>query len=109
MTFPLGHESKPHESEGNPVLSLLRRPHLDAAEIELTMACPCRCINCGSDCGPAVDNELSTDELLTVLSDLKELGCRRVSFLGGEPLVHRDLLQLIQVARSHGMLVEIVT
>ena len=109
MTFQLGQESKPTESEGNPVLSLLRRPHLDAAEIELTMACPCRCINCGSDCGPAVDNELSTDELLALLSDLKDLGCRRVSFLGGEPLIHRDLMQLIQVARGHGMLVEIVT
>src|SRR5664280_2477458 len=46
---------------------------------------------------------------LQILSDLKDIACQRVSFLGGEPLCRRDLMQLIKAARAHRMLVEVIT
>ncbi len=109
MTFAGNDESKQAKPDSKALLPLLLKPHLDAAEFELTTACPCRCVTCGSNCGRAADNELTTDELFRVLSELKDLGCQRVSFLGGEPLCRPDLMRLIKEARARRMLVEVIT
>ena len=109
MTVPDAADLIQVKPDSGPLLQLLLTPHLDAAEIELTTACPCRCVTCGSNCGRASDNELTTDELLRVLSELEDLACHRVGFLGGEPLCRPDLMPLIKEARTRGMLVEVIT
>lgn len=55
---------------------------------ELTLMCNMRCAHCGSSAGRARDDELSLDEMLKVCDDLGELGCERLTLLGGEPLIH---------------------
>jgi len=91
------------------LLPLLFTPQLGLAEIELTTACPCRCITCGTNCGRAEVDELTAEELMKVLSDLSDLGCQRVSLLGGDPLCRPELTTLIRHARTHRLLVEIIT
>ena len=90
-------------------LKVLLTPNLTFAEVELTTVCPCRCVTCGSNCGRAADNELTGPELQSLVDDLHELGCKRIAYLGGEPLCRPELLALIRQARGRRMLVEIVT
>jgi radical SAM protein with 4Fe4S-binding SPASM domain len=82
-------------------------PH--AAGLELTLACPCRCATCGSRAGRARGDELTTREWLTVIADLGDLGCRRLSFLGGEPLAFPDWPRLAEAAVARGFVVELIT
>ena len=91
------------------LLPILLTPQLSVAEIELTTACPCRCVTCGSNCGRAAVSELTADELTRIISDLHALGCQRVTFLGGEPLCRPDLMTLIRHARGLRLMVELVT
>lgn len=77
--------------------------------LELTLACPCRCVTCGSAAGIARKHELSTREWLTVISDLATLGCKRVTLMGGEPLCREDWPILAEAAAEAGMLVDMVT
>jgi radical SAM protein with 4Fe4S-binding SPASM domain len=85
------------------------RPVPRFAGLELTLRCPYRCETCGSAAGERRDAELTTREWETVLTALGELGCERVTFLGGEPLTHPDWPSLAAVARSRGLQVDMVT
>jgi len=41
--------------------------------------------------------------------DLKALGVKVIDFTGGEPLLHRQLDQLLRIAKSHGMITTVTT
>lgn len=79
------------------------------AGLELTMACPCRCATCGSSAGRPRPDELSTGEWCAVLGDLAALGCRRATFLGGEPLLLEDWPVLVREARRVGIHTDLIT
>ncbi|RJQ25217.1 radical SAM protein [Candidatus Parcubacteria bacterium] len=78
------------------------------AQLVLTEKCSRRCIMCDYwQSHP--QNELSTDEVKTTLSQLRDLGTQHVIFLGGEALLRRDLLEIIQYTSSLGIAPELVT
>ena len=91
------------------LLPMLLKPQLQFAEIELTTACVCRCVTCGSNCGRAAEQELTAKELTDAIDGVHALGCKQLTLLGGEPLCHPELLAVVRHARSHKLLVEIVT
>ncbi len=82
---------------------------LHTAGLELTLACPCRCETCGSSAGRRRPDELSTDEWKRTIHDLAELGCRRVTFLGGEPLLRNDWPELAEAVVACGMIPDMIT
>src|SRR6478609_7436806 len=41
--------------------------------------------------------------------DLKKLGVKVIDFTGGEPLLHRDLGELLSLAKSHGFVTTVTT
>ncbi|MCK4259386.1 MAG: radical SAM protein [Halanaerobiales bacterium] len=51
---------------------------------ELTNACNAKCIHCGSRSGSQREHELTKEEALKVCDELKELGCKHVTLIGGE-------------------------
>jgi MoaA/NifB/PqqE/SkfB family radical SAM enzyme len=51
--------------------------------------------------------QLECDEILTFLDDMAELGTKRVIFTGGEPLIRKDIIQIIGHAKSHGLKVNL--
>ena len=73
------------------------------------MACCFSCKYCGSKAGKARKNELSTKECLDVSRQLSELGCRRVSMIGGEVFMRPDWSQVIKSLTCKGIRVSIVT
>ncbi len=76
---------------------------------EITLACCFSCRYCGSKGGKARDNELSTEECLDVADQLAELGCRRVSMIGGEIFMRADWKQIVKRLSGHHINVNIIT
>lgn len=76
---------------------------------ELTLACCFRCAFCGSSCGDPRENELNTAQCLHVAAQLAELGCRRVSLIGGEVFLRPDWEEIAAALTARGVTVCIVT
>jgi radical SAM protein with 4Fe4S-binding SPASM domain len=83
------------------------------ASIELTLRCNIRCLHCYNfdrDEPRATDKpELSTEEILRVMEDLRAAGCLFLMLTGGEALSHPDLFLFIEHARKLNMSVQLLT
>lgn len=73
------------------------------------MACCFSCRYCGSRAGKARNNELNTEECLEVASQLAELGCRRVSLIGGEVFMRSDWPVITKALTDQGVRASIIT
>ena len=82
---------------------------LKKAVWEITLACCFSCRYCGSKGGKAREGELSTEECLSVAEQLAELGCRRVSLIGGEVFMRRDWKVIAGQMNERGIRVNIIT
>ncbi|MDV2990330.1 MAG: radical SAM protein [Dehalogenimonas sp.] len=75
-----------------------------------TRACNLHCIHCyasaTNNCSP---DEISTDEAKTFIKGLADFGVPVILFSGGEPLMRRDLFELADFARAHGIRVALST
>ncbi|MBQ7065148.1 MAG: radical SAM protein [Firmicutes bacterium] len=76
---------------------------------EITLACCFSCAYCGSRGGRARENELSTEECLNVAAQLAEIGCRRVSMIGGEVFMRPDWDRIVEALTSRGVRTCIIT
>jgi len=80
------------------------------AVLEITSRCNFRCLHCGSDCKDlSSPNELSVSEWKDCLAQLAEMGARKVTFSGGEPLLRKGLKYLIAHAHDVGLKYGIIT
>lgn len=77
--------------------------------LELTRRCNLTCPHCYIGGGPARENELSSNELHSVIEELADMGVWAVAFTGGEPTLHPAFLDLVLHAREAGLLVGIAT
>jgi radical SAM protein with 4Fe4S-binding SPASM domain len=90
-----------------------KRPLIGHLDMELTERCNNNCIHCyinlPADDVKAKERELSTDEIKELLKDAGDLGCLRVRFTGGEPLLREDFEEIYLFARKQGLKVLIFT
>ena len=82
---------------------------LQSAVWEITLACCFHCAYCGSRGGRARENELTTAECLDAARQLAEMGCRRISVIGGEAFMRPDWAEIAEALTSRGMKVCIIT
>ena len=75
---------------------------------ELTLDCNLNCVHCGSSAGRARHAELSTEEALDVVRQLRDLGCELVTLSGGEPLLRPDWFAIARAIADSGMYVNMV-
>jgi len=76
----------------------------------LTNSCNLRCKHCyASYFARSVKGEMTTAQVKLVLKDLKKNGCLRVNFCGGEPLLRRDIGELINYAKLQGLSVDLTS
>jgi len=67
--------------------------------IAINEACNLRCMYCMPEDGIAFNskrNLMTTDEILTIITEAGELGVNKVRFTGGEPLLHPRIGHLIK-------------
>ncbi|MCC8028235.1 MAG: radical SAM protein [Lachnospiraceae bacterium] len=83
--------------------------HLKNCVWEITLACCFSCVHCGSRGGRARENELTTEECLDVAAQLADLGCRRVSLIGGEVFLRGDWPVIAKALTDRAIRVTIIT
>jgi pyrroloquinoline quinone biosynthesis protein E len=77
---------------------------------ELTHRCPLRCPYCSNPLAlERAGAELDTATWVRVLSEAAALGVLQVHFSGGEPLVRRDLVDLVRHAATLGLYGNLIT
>lgn len=70
--------------------------------IEPTRRCNFSCAHCFSGAGPPMEDELSTEALFNLFDQLFELGSFYVIITGGEPLLRKDILDILDYSRQYG-------
>src|SRR6266536_2388816 len=76
---------------------------------ELTYRCPLHCPYCSNPTRARNDHQLTTDEWKRVIREGAALGVLQIGFSGGEPLVRRDLTDLIRAARETNLYTNLIT
>ncbi|WP_461136953.1 radical SAM protein [Spirosoma lituiforme] len=72
--------------------------------LEITEKCNLSCVHCYSESSPhlPLSRGMEVDDWLNVLHTSREMGCKSVQFIGGEPTIHPYLDFLLQEASSLG-------
>ena len=66
--------------------------------LEVTDQCNEQCIHCYASSSPACSDFLSLVEIKSILEQARVLGRPIVQFTGGDPLIHRDLVEAVAYA-----------
>lgn len=82
---------------------------LEVAQIEITNKCNLSCLHCFNASGAPHPDELTTQEIFSLLDTLSPMGVYQVTFTGGEPLLHPDIFEIVEHARKAPMAVDIFT
>jgi radical SAM protein with 4Fe4S-binding SPASM domain len=77
-------------------------------EIEFSRACNYRCPYCYND-EVGEQQSLDSDEIDEVVLQARDLGAQKIIILGGEPMIHPQILEKIRFIRDHDMAVEMFT
>lgn len=70
---------------------------------ELTLRCDQPCTHCGSRAGTQRSDELSTEEALGVVRQLRELRAREVVLIGGEAYLHPGFPDILRALKDAGI------
>jgi radical SAM protein len=71
---------------------------------EVTRACAFACVHCRADAQHRADpRELNTEESLHLIDRIKEFGSPILIFTGGDPMMRKDLFELIAYATQKGL------
>lgn len=70
----------------------------------ITKECDLSCQHCYRDAGKKAKDELTTGEAKGLLAEIKKAGFQLVIFSGGEPLLRKDIYELIAYANKLGLL-----
>src|SRR5689334_8274250 len=77
---------------------------------ELTHRCPLHCPYCSNPLELTRSNaEIGTEDWMRVFTEARQLGVLQLGLSGGEPLVRRDLEQLVAHAHAQGLYSTLVT
>lgn len=97
MAFPTQHDG---ETTARPLWLLA----------ELTYACPLQCPYCSNPTELAqIGREIATEDWVRVLSQARAVGAVQLGLSGGEPLVRRDLEEIVVEARRLGFYSNLIT
>jgi radical SAM protein with 4Fe4S-binding SPASM domain len=73
------------------------------------LACNSHCIHCGSDARTPRKNELSTEEAIDFVHQIKEVGFKRLILSGGEPTLRQDWVRIAEEAKTENLEVGILS
>lgn len=82
-------------------------PHPFSASFAVTNKCNLQCAYC--NCPNLNTPELSLSQIETLFDKLKKMGVIRLGLLGGEPLVRKDIGEVVEMAKQKGFFVSMNT
>ena len=85
--------------------TIIKKPPLRNLFLELTTQCNENCIHCGSNCGKAKNNELTTEQYRAFLKKVKDdfdIRSIMLDITGGEPLLRKDFFDIMSYAHKLG-------
>jgi MoaA/NifB/PqqE/SkfB family radical SAM enzyme len=77
--------------------------------IDLTECCQCRCVHCYDAKAHSKRASLSAGEVRSILDQAAAMHATEISFSGGEPLLHPDLVSLVSYAHQKGLSTKVNT
>ncbi len=95
----LGEEERPQRPENR----------FQGVALEITRKCNLRCCHCYLAAGHAAADELTGEEIRSVVDQVVACGGLSVAVGGGEPLLHPEWLAIIEHALAAGLLVSVGT
>lgn len=97
-------------SEMHAKILRMQNAPLTMAYLHLTMRCNFNCVYCyNRDVENEHREELSTREWINALKALREAGVSRLTITGGEPLVRKDIGELLKQAHDLGFNIGLLT
>lgn len=78
-------------------------------QIHPTQFCNYQCLHCYSSSSPKLKQYLTKEKVESVITDATELGYKRLSVSGGEPLLYVHLEEILSVAKEKGMSTSLIT
>ena len=84
-------ENVVHDKYERPILSL---------RITLTNRCNVNCLYCHHDGMVKSHDEMTADELYTICKIAKKIGVRKIRLSGGEPLLKKDIVEIVEKIAS---------
>ncbi len=96
----------------SPQISSKAAESLELLSLEITGQCNLTCSHCYAESGPRLSlrGDMAKEDWLRVIDEAAEVGCRAVTFIGGEPTLHPDLPAMIERVAGHGFrLIEVFT
>ena len=91
------------------VTTVGNRPLLYMMTWRCTRACNYNCLYCSFASNPTAVNEIDTKGGMRIVDDLYEMGAKWFGLSGGEPLLRKDIFEIIAHAKSLGMNVSLIT
>ncbi|MDP8259798.1 MAG: radical SAM protein [Candidatus Gygaella obscura] len=79
------------------------------AFLEATQKCNMDCVYCSSDAGVSLENELSMEQIKVLIKDFKKLGVTIFNIIGGEPLLRKEIREVVKFGAENGMMTNILT
>lgn len=89
----------------------MQKIELKGAFLVLTNKCNLSCKYCYQDSSPYIKtkNELRKKEWINLIKELKKLKAKKLSFVGGEPLIYKDFWGVLDYAYKKGFKIKIFT
>ena len=76
---------------------------------DITYSCNLKCKHCYSNSGKPLEDELSTDQIFSVIDKIDKASIPVLAFSGGEPLIKNDIFKITKYAHNKGIYVAIAT
>ncbi|MEV4807720.1 StsB family radical SAM/SPASM domain sactipeptide maturase [Nonomuraea sp. NPDC049421] len=94
---------------GNHPKIKLTEPALQTVYYAITDGCNLRCPYCYASSEKCLPGELDTAESLDLVSRIADFGAGLMVFTGGEPMLRKDLFQIVEHANERGLRCNIIT
>ncbi len=78
-----------------------------SVNIALNNKCNFHCAYC--DIPTRKQKEMSTKQIFQLVNELKEVGCARIGLTGGEPMLRKDIEDIVNYIKSKGIITSLVS
>lgn len=87
-----------------------RKPRLNGLQFELTSRCNERCIHCYIPNGKKnAGHDMPTEKVFSLIDEFAEMGGLHVTLSGGEVLMHKDIIRILQYCREKDMMISVLS